>query len=81
MRIRSVGTLCVLAFIFLCFMADFDKRTEVGVLRWFGLAINQEVVKHTLMVILLNSILFAGEIYQIARGMTDLRYDLDSIIT
>ena len=33
------------------------------------------------MVILLNSILFAGEIYQIARGMTDLRYDMDSIIT
>ena len=81
MRIRSVGTLCILAFIFLCFMADFDQRTEVGVLRWFGLALNQDVVKHTLMVLLLNSILFAGEIYQIAKGMTHLRYELNSIIT
>ena len=37
MRIRSVGTLCALAFIFLYLMADFEQRREVGIFRWFGL--------------------------------------------
>ena len=46
----------------------------MGILRWFGLNIDQDTVKHTAMALLLNSIFFAGELFQLARGMTHIRY-------
>ena len=70
MRIRSVGTLCILAAVLICVMADMGDRPQVGVLRWFGLSIDKDALKHTLMVLVLNSVFFSGELYQLFRGMT-----------
>ena len=70
MRVRSVGSLCILAAVLVCFMADLSERPQVGVLRWFGLSIDKDTLKHTLMVLVLNSVFFSGELYQLLRGMT-----------
>jgi membrane protease YdiL (CAAX protease family) len=79
MKMKSVGTLVCLALIFIVFRADLGERREVGILRWFGLSIDLQVIKQVFLVLFLNSILFAGEIWQIARGMTDISYTFDLI--
>ena len=77
MKIRSVGTLCILAFVLICFLADWNQRPQVSFLRWFGLSINKEVLKHTLMVLVLNSVFFSGELFQLCRNMTELQHDFN----
>lgn len=79
MRIQSVGTLCLLAFLFLIMRSSLGERREVGVLQWFGLSINMQVLRQTLMTLILNSVLFAGEIWQLLRGMARVNYEYDLI--
>jgi len=57
--------------------ADHNARTNVGILEWFGLKINLEVIKYTLLALLLNSVLFMGEIFQVFKGMVTIRYCFD----
>ena len=45
MRIKSVGTLCLLAFLFLLCRSSLAERREVGILQWFGLTINFQVLR------------------------------------
>ena len=45
------------------------------------MSINYQVIKQTLMVLLLNSILFAGEIYQIITGMVGITYTAADLTT
>ena len=63
MRTKSVGLLVGLASIFLIAKSHLSERQEVGVLRWFGLAVDWQTIRQTFWVIVLNSILFAGEIW------------------
>ena len=79
MKMKSVGILVCLALIFIVFRADLGQRPEVGILKWFGLSIDLQVIKRVFLVLFLNSVLFAGEIWQIARGMTDISYTFDLI--
>lgn len=76
MRTMSVGTLVVLSTLFLIARADLDQREEVGILQWFGMQPTFQAIRQTAKVILLNSLLFAGEIYQIASGMVTIPHEL-----
>jgi hypothetical protein len=66
-RCISVSLLCLLAGLFILTQADLSKNTDITVLRWFGLSINIDVLVACLRVLLLNSILFAGEIFQLKK--------------
>lgn len=55
-------------------MADHKERPEVGIVEWFGLTLDVQALKACINAIALNSILFSGEIYQIARGMTKVSH-------
>lgn len=70
MRIASVGFLCLLAFISIVLMGDPLRRRDVSIARWFGLPITPEVIRVSGYCLLLNSILFSGEIFQLVTGMT-----------
>lgn len=45
MRMKSVGTLSILAFIFILCRANLAENQEVSMLRWFGLRINFQVIR------------------------------------
>ena len=45
MRIKSVGTLCLLAFVFIVGRSSLGERRDVGVLKWFGLSVNFQVIR------------------------------------
>jgi prenyl protein peptidase len=77
MRIQSVGTLCFMALLFLILIADHSQRTHVSILSWFGFKINTEVIINTFKALLLNSVLFSGEIFMIMMQMTYVHYRLD----
>ena len=77
MRTKSVGTLVLLAALFILCKAQLAERPEVSISRWFGLSINLQVLRQSFMVLLLNSLLFAGEAWQIARGMAPILYEYD----
>ena len=68
MRIKSVGSLVLLAMSLLVFRSHLSERPDVGILRWFGLTLDLQTLQQTCLVLLLNSLLFAGEIWQIMRG-------------
>jgi len=74
MKIMSVTTLCLSAFVLLLMWADYDKRPEVSVFRWFGFRFNWYVFKQMWNALFLNSVLFAGELFQLAKGMTYSNY-------
>lgn len=69
-RTKSVGTLCLIAFVSLVWLADRSARPEVGFVRWFGLTLDVAALKACINALVLNTVLFSGEIYQIIRGMT-----------
>jgi membrane protease YdiL (CAAX protease family) len=73
-RTRSVGTLCVFAFASLFWMADRQTRPEVGVFKWFGLDLDIGALKACVNALVLNTVLFSGEVYQIIRGMTKVMH-------
>ena len=74
MRTKSVGTLMLMAMAFLIARSHLGERPEVGVIRWFGLQINLQTLKSCFWVLVLNSLLFAGEIWQMARGYAAIMY-------
>lgn len=63
MRTQSVGTLCFATFLGITLMSDQAQRPDVTVLQWFGLKIDSNVIVATASALLLNSVLFMGEIY------------------
>lgn len=50
-------------------------------MRWFGLSVDKDALRHTLMVLVLNSGFFSGEIYQLCRGMTELQHQFGDSTT
>ena len=42
----------------------------MGVVSWFGLSLDVAALKACVNALVLNTVLFSGEIYQIIRGMT-----------
>jgi membrane protease YdiL (CAAX protease family) len=77
MRSQSVGTLCFFSLLTIIMIADHNARPECSILTWFGLKIDLKTLKFTLLSLLLNSVLFIGEIFQIAKGMVIVRYSFD----
>jgi membrane protease YdiL (CAAX protease family) len=77
MRSQSVGTLCFFSLLTITMIADHNARPEVSILTWFGLKVDFKVFKFTLLSLVLNSVLFMGEIFQIAKGMVVVRYSFD----
>jgi membrane protease YdiL (CAAX protease family) len=77
MRCQSVGTLCFMALMWIIMTADHNQRQNVSITKWFGLKIDLEVIKYTITGLLLNSVLFMGEIFQIIKGMVRVGYKLD----
>jgi prenyl protein peptidase len=69
-----VFVLCGVASIFLMTQADLAARKDVSILRWFGLELSLSVVISCLKVLLMNTILFSGEIFQIAKDMRENSY-------
>lgn len=49
----------------------------MSILKWFGLPINMQVISATIRALVLNSVLFMGEIFQLLKGMTSIEYKLD----
>lgn len=45
MRMKSVGTLVLLAFTFILCKAHLAENQEVSILRWFGVRINLQVIR------------------------------------
>jgi hypothetical protein len=74
MRCQSVGTLCFLAMLYFILVADHSRRPDVSIAAWFGLKIDLQVILFTLKALMLNSVLFAGEILQLATGMTRVHH-------
>lgn len=72
-----MGTLTLLSLIFIVFRSSLGERNEIGIFTWFGLTLNLQSIKHVLMVLILNTLLFAGEIWQIFRGIATVEYKLD----
>lgn len=77
MRTQSVGSLCFLALLCIIMAADHVQRPEVSILKWFGFRVDLHAIKYTTYALALNSLLFAGEIFQLIRGMEDVGYILD----
>jgi len=77
MRTQSVATLCFFALLTIIIVADHNKRPEVSIFSWFGLKIETSAVKFTFRALMLNSVLFAGEIFQIFKGMVQVKYSFD----
>ena len=69
-----VFVLCGIASIFLMTQANLAERQDVSILRWFGLEINLGVLISCIKVLLMNTILFAGEIFQMAKDMRENSY-------
>lgn len=46
-------------------------------MRWFGLKIDADVIRYTVCGLALNSVLYMGEIFQIAKGMVRIGYKYD----
>ena len=63
-RIISVTMLSALAFVFILIGADFDKRPEVGILKWFGLQLGPNEMLAISFTLTLNFILYLGEFVQ-----------------
>ena len=63
MRSQSVATLCFFALLVIIMSADHNQRTDVSIIKWFGLKIDLEAIKYTFRCLMLNSVLFAGEIF------------------
>ena len=77
MRSQSVATLCFFALLVIVMAADHNQRPDVSIIQWFGLKINLEAIKYTFRSLMLNSVLFAGEIFQILKGMVVVNYNFD----
>lgn len=63
-----------MAMLFLIMIADHAKRPQVSILQWFGLKIDADCIVFTIKGLLLNSVLFAGEIFQYCMGMAKNNY-------
>jgi len=63
-----------MAGMFILTQADLSLNPHVSVLRWFGLTINVPVLMACVSVLMLNSILFMGEIFQIKKAMRAVDY-------
>ena len=57
-----------------------DLRPDVGLLRWFGLEINEKAALAVVNTLMLNSLLFMGEFAQILCGMRALGLDELSLL-
>ena len=60
--------------------ANHDARQEVSIWRWFGLTISEKTFLAVANTMLLNSLLFLGEIVQLIIGMRDTDYDEFSLL-
>lgn len=63
-RILSVTLCSIIAIVYVNMRADHDKRTDIGLLEWFGLQIEFKAFLSVANAFLLNSFLFLGEIFQ-----------------
>ena len=63
MRSQSVGTLCFFSLLTIIMIADHNARPDCSILTWFGLKFDLKALKFTLLSLLLNSVLFMGEIF------------------
>jgi predicted Abi (CAAX) family protease len=66
-----------MALLFLILIADHSQRVHVSILGWFGLKIDTQVIINTFKALILNSVLFSGEIFMLVMGLTYNAYRLD----
>ena len=69
MKCFAVMCLCAMAAFFLLVQSDLSVRPEVTILKWFGLAVDTDVLLACVGTLSLNTILFMGEIFQIVKDM------------
>ena len=77
MRTQSVGTLCFFALLTIIMLADHAQRPQVSILNWFAFSLSSRVLKYTVYAVVLNTVLFMGEVFQYLKGMEQVHYKLD----
>ena len=74
LRAVSTGLFVIMAACYLIAKSDRNKRPEVSISKWFGLSLSAEALFSTLWVLMINTMLFAGEVWQMARGYVAIMF-------
>jgi hypothetical protein len=75
-----VTVFSILSLSFISLISTHDLRPDVGLLRWFGLELNEKAALALVNTLMLNSLLFIGEFAQILCGMRELGVDEFSLL-